>query len=231
MRPIVAPTPIFARLPSGLVTAIEHVDDFPIGTVVDASNGRVELTSSSIDPLDPNTVTQTAQFFDGVFTVGQALMGDDTTTLDLPAPTCTPATSGATSGNDGNNSKKKKKKKKKKGRALFERAATASLWGKGKGKFGRAAIVVRPRCEAATWLTQESCAGTQFTLTEGGPLEIDDFGLGGLADVTLQAIAPGGSPRSYLAARPPDPAPVAVKKKCPKGKKLKKGKCVRKKKN
>ncbi len=196
---------ILAAEPGGGFAPVEHSDQVPIDTVIDATAGRVELTAD-------NVLKDSMRFFGGQFSVRQAL-GEGQTTLDVPAATgCPPVVAPSTG-------KKKKKKKKKKGRIASVRAGGGSLFGSGKGRFrtrgGRGAATVR----GTDWFTQETCAGTLFRLDSGGPLEIDDFGLAAGIDAVL--TAPGST---YLAAPPVAP------KTCRKGFKLKNGKCVKRKK-
>ena len=201
-------------LPGGGVVDLEHSTQFPLGSVVDTTSARLEVTSD-------NLAKESMVFFGGQFAVSQPA-NDPATTLTLPAATgCPPVASTGTGSNTGTSSKKKKKKKKKK--RLETRAVTKSLFGKGKGTFrtrgGRGSATVR----GTEFFTEERCEGTFFRLDSGGPLEIDDFGLGSLADVTL--TVPGSS---YLAAVPAPPAEAP--KTCKRGFKLKTGKCVKKKK-
>ncbi len=173
VRPVIIDQPITATLPSGQVLPVEHMDEFPIGTIVNASgNSRVELTSAN-DEFRTNS----AQFYGGIFRVGQPApgAGDDVTTLDLTARKLTCK----------KKKKKGKKRKKGKGRLAAASARSTALWGTGRGRFrtrgGRGAATIR----GTTWLTENTCRGTRFTLLDGGPLEIDDFGKRKLADALL----------------------------------------------
>ncbi len=157
----------------------EHSTNVPVGTHVDVTGGRIELTSD-------NGLKESMRFFGGEFDVSQGL-GEQLTTLQLPPkPKC----------------KKRKKKRKGKGKkrarpslaAPLSPRVSRSLFGSGKGRFRtrgyRGAATVR----GTAWSTADSCAGTRFTVTEG-VLAIDDFGKRAAADPVISA------PGTYLAKR------------------------------
>ncbi len=189
-------------------TPFEHSTQVPVGTYIDATNGRIELTSD-------NALKDSMRFFGGDFIVNQQLTVDPVTDLNLMPVTC-PAPAAPVV-----RKKRKKKKKKKRNRAAIERRATSSLFGSGKGRFRtrgyRGAATVR----GTDWNVQDTCAGTLITLNHTDDplgLEIDDFGVAGPTDAVLH-----GDGQTYLAAAPPQAAPSApVKKKRKKRKKKKK---------
>ena len=102
----------------------------PSGTVIDATKGRVRLTS-----VDANGKQQSADFYDGIFTVIQPKSGKGRVDLILKRPTCDPKPRGAA--------------------RAAKNGKPTRLWGKGKGKFR-----TRGRYGAATvtgtwWLTED----------------------------------------------------------------------------
>jgi Ca2+-binding RTX toxin-like protein len=139
-------------------------DQLPVGTQVDTTNGSIQLTAARA-----GGVTDTSEFFDGIFTIAQAnavsltelqLNGGDFTCLE------------------GQFSYAKSKK------------PVRRLWGSGKGKYR-----TRGRYSAATvrgtrWKTEDRCDGT-LTLVEEGIVTVRDFVRA--TDVTLRAG------QSYLA--------------------------------
>jgi CSLREA domain-containing protein len=119
-------------------------EQLPVGTIVDTLKGRVTLVAAG---------GQTADFFDGIFRIGQGKGARPLTTLTLvEVLTCPKA------GNAVAAAKKKKRR----------------LWGDGSGKFrtkGKhsAATVVGTR-----WLVEDSCTSTLTRVTRGR-VSVRDF--------------------------------------------------------
>jgi Ca2+-binding RTX toxin-like protein len=141
-------------------------DQLPIGTQVDTTNGTIQLTAARAGGL-----TDTTQFFDGLFTILQdspaaltelRLDGGDFSCLE-PASLSFQA------------SKKPIRR----------------LWGSGKGKYRTRGKYSSATVRGTRWKTEDRCDGT-LTLVEEGVVGVRDFVRG--ADVTLR---PG---QSYLAA-------------------------------
>jgi hypothetical protein len=130
----------------------------PVGTIVDATHGRVTLTTAV-----GGGRTEQADFYEGIFKVTQSKGSNPLTTLTLagPKPTCT---------------KEKKQKKKKKAHAPKKpQVKTRKLWASGQGAFRTrgqySSATVRG---STTWLTEDSCTGTLTKVTRG-VAEVQDF--------------------------------------------------------
>jgi hypothetical protein len=106
---------------------------------VDATKGRVRLTS-----IDATGKKQSADFYDGIFTVVQPKSGKGRVDLILKPPTC-PA---------------------KKARAAKNGKPTR-LWGKGKGKFRTKGRYGAATVTGTWWLTEDRCTGTFVRVREG----------------------------------------------------------------
>jgi hypothetical protein len=122
----------------------------PVGTVVDTTKGRITLVTAG-----SGSSTGQADFYDGIFKIGQKRRGNRLTTLTLVEKL-------SCSGGGGKASAAKKKKKKRR------------LWGDGKGKFrtkGKhsAATVVGTR-----WLVADTCTTTTTTVKRG-TVSVRDF--------------------------------------------------------
>jgi hypothetical protein len=122
----------------------------PTGTVIDASRGKISLTTS----VTENT-TQTATFWGGVFEVRQARDGRGYTDLYLRGPSLAkcPAPGQA---------------------ASSAKRRSRSLWGKDRrGRYrthGRNSVAT---VRGTTWLTTEKCAGT-VTFVRDGAVAVRD---------------------------------------------------------
>jgi hypothetical protein len=162
-----------------------------VGCKIDATIGRVSVTSA-----DGKGGTQTADFYEGAFTVGYA---NGTVPAKLSAA-----------------AKKKKKKKgkpktvkalitvltlvgpdpsgcgRKKAKPLIAAAAKPGrrLWGKGKGRFRTRGAHSAATVRGTNWLTEERCNGT-FTQVAEGIVSVDDLTL--KKTVSVKAV------HSYLA--------------------------------
>ena len=137
--------------------ALTKLQNLPLGCTLNATAGRVTLTTAKEDGT-----TQTADFYEGQFKVTQGvgkLAGTKAkgllTTLTLTGPPVCP--------------------KGKKGSIAHVARGGRRLWGSGRGGYrtrgGRSAATVR----GTTWLTKDSCKGTLTKVTEGS-VEVDDFG-------------------------------------------------------
>ena len=122
-------------------------ESIPLGSTIDATKGRVRLTSAS----GPAGQIQTADFYLGAFVITQTGGTKPITQLALAgALKCT-----TTKSRKASTSAKKKKKKKR------------LLWGDGHGRFRtkgrRAAATVR----GTKWLTEDRCDSTKVTVKRG----------------------------------------------------------------
>ena len=123
-------------------------DVIPVGSIVDATKGRVRITIAL-----PNGTLQSTDFFQGVFKVGQAKSGLATMTL-----------------RGGSFSKC--------GRAAAVHAAKSKkvirqLWGEGSGKFQTKGRFAAASIRGTTWDTIDRCDGTLIKVTQGSVLVND----------------------------------------------------------
>ena len=142
---------VLIRLKNGKFRKLGANEAIPLGSEIDATQGRVRLTSVS----GPGGATQTADFYQGAFRVTQTRGNKPITQLALSARlSCGKKTTKAQA------SAKKKK--------------VRGLWGDGKGNFrtrGRnAAATVR----GTKWLTEDRCNSTKITVKRGKVL-VRDF--------------------------------------------------------
>jgi hypothetical protein len=133
-------------------------DQVPVGTTIDATHGRITLTTAVAGGK-----TQHADFYSGVFRVSQSKGKHPLTTLTLngPRPTCTT------------------KKKHKKAHAATKKkhkkkVKTRRLWGSGHGAFRTRGRYSSATVRGTTWLTQDSCSGTLVKVTHGA-VTVRDF--------------------------------------------------------
>jgi hypothetical protein len=136
---------ILIRLPgSNALVPLTADSTIPVGAVIDATNGHVQLTSAT----DANGKTQTGEFWGAQFKVKQTK--DRYTELVLAGDkldSCKP---------------KKGTKGKKKSRA------TNSLWGRDRnGRFRTRGRNGTATVRGTRWLTEDSCDGTLFRVTQG----------------------------------------------------------------
>ncbi|MBA3300817.1 MAG: DUF11 domain-containing protein [Thermoleophilaceae bacterium] len=131
------------------ITAAVHI---PIGSVVDTSNGEVELFSAS-----PTGEIQSAKFYDGSFKVLQE-RGDPTTELKLLG------------GRLGDCSKRSRKVR---GRASGAKPGRR-VWGDGKGKFRTNGRNSSASVRGTKWFVEDTCKGTS-TKVVNGVVTVRDF--------------------------------------------------------
>lgn len=134
----------------------------PVGSIVDARHGRLELTSVR----DPSGRLQTGRFWGGVFQVRQGqgtggrtelvLRGGSFTGCSTAAARRTASTSTAVAGHAA---AKKRKPRHAKQRRLWGSDSGGSFQTRGRGSVA----TVR----GTRWLTVDTCAGTRTTVVEG----------------------------------------------------------------
>ena len=120
----------------------------PFGSQIDATKGRITLTSVSERGGPP----QTATFYDGIFTITQRGAITELT-LSGPAPTC---------GSKG------------KANAAAGKVKSRRLWGDGKGKFRTRGQYSAATVRGTKWLVEDSCAGT-LTRVVTGVVSVNDL--------------------------------------------------------
>jgi sugar lactone lactonase YvrE len=125
----------------------------PVGTIVDATKGKVKLTSAK----GPGGGTQSADFYSGFFKVLQPKGGKPVTVLKLQgSPVC-----GKTQHLMATASKKKGN----------------GLWGSGKGNFRSEGKHGSATVRGTIWWAADTCEGTRFKVKKG-VVRIKDFGSG-----------------------------------------------------
>jgi len=160
---------VFVTTPGGKKVKLEAGQTIPVGSIVDATRGKVTLTS-----VNRKGETQTAVFFGGVFLVQQQ-EGSGLVVLKLRGSlNCGKAArSGRVAGRLERGGKKSRK-----------------LWGSGKGNFRTEGNNGSATVRGTIWLTEDRCNGTYFKVNQG-VVTIRDFG----ANETFQL----GKGKSYLA--------------------------------
>jgi hypothetical protein len=152
---------VIIRRPDGTLEELAAGEEIPVGSVIDARNGVVQLTAAR----DANGVRQTALFWNAIFKVTQLADPDATskssrqlmTRLTLrQQPTGCPTT------------------KRAKDRAKAAGLKRPGLWGDGHGRFQ-----VRGDASAATvrgtrWYVENRCGGT-YTRVVRGIVAVEDY--------------------------------------------------------
>ena len=142
---------VLIRLRNGKFRRLGANEAIPLGSEIDATRGRVRLTSAA----GPGGAIQTADFYQGAFVVTQTRG---------PKPITQLALSG----------RLKCSKKGKKANAAAKGKKVRRLWGDGKGSFRtrgrRAAATVR----GTKWLTEDRCDRTKITVRRG-TVTVRDF--------------------------------------------------------
>jgi hypothetical protein len=125
------------------------LESIPVGSIVDATNGRLTLTSA-----DANGVTQTADFYEGRFQVQQQA-GGALVTLRLRGGDFS---SCASAGQSARPSKRSGRR----------------LWGSGSGRFRTQGNFGSASVMGTIWLTADQCGGTFFKVKRG-VVKVADF--------------------------------------------------------
>ena len=128
----------------------------PVGTLVDATRGRVEVTSAT-EPEQPGGEpgTQAAEWFDGKFQVRQTKRRD-LTTMRLRGKTECGSPAGQKS-------------------ALAMRKRKPGLWGSGNGNFASQGNHGSAQVRGTEWLLFEACGGITGTFVKNGIVRFTDF--------------------------------------------------------
>ena len=118
-------------------------EQIPIGSTVDTDKGRMQLTTAT----GPNEAkAQTAEFYDGTFTVLQPAKGPPTTELDLEGLQPSACHRGHSAAR----------------RVSRSKASHNSLWGNGHGDYMTKGHAGSATVRGTIWLTEERCDGTFF---------------------------------------------------------------------
>ena len=123
----------------------------PVGTTVDTTKGRVTLVTAG-----SGNSTGQADFYDGIFKIGQKRRGNRLTTLTLVEKL-------SCSGGGGKASAAKKKKKKRR------------LWGDGKGKFRTKGKQSAATVVGTKWLVEDTLHDDDDARCERGTVSVRDF--------------------------------------------------------
>ena len=133
---------------SAFVTLAEG-RQIPLGTTVDATKGRVTLVAAS----NKTGGTATADFYGGIFRIGQTKGARPITTLKLVEKLTCPKRGKASAA-----AKKKKRR----------------LWGDGKGRFRTEGSYSSATVRGTRWLTEDTCT-TTLTRVALGSVTVRDF--------------------------------------------------------
>jgi CSLREA domain-containing protein len=164
---------VLIRLPgTKKFVPLKELKEIPVGAVIDATNGRVKLTS-----IDPDGTEQSAEFFGGVFRVKQR-EGSGLVVLELLDSKTCPATA-SRAGTFALAS------------AARPARASGKLWGSGHGSFRTEGNDGSATVRGTIWLVEDRCDGTTFFKTRRGVVSVRDF----IAHKTLPL--PAG--KTYLA--------------------------------
>jgi hypothetical protein len=139
-------------------TPLRAGEQIPVGSLVDATDGRVRLTAAA-----GGGATQTADFYGGAFTIAQDKGAKPVTELRLAAPKKACAARAAISRAGG-------KKKRKRSKKLVQ-----EVWGDGAGSFRTRGAYGSAAIRGTKWLTRDRCDGTFFQAAQG-TVSIRDFG-------------------------------------------------------
>jgi hypothetical protein len=142
---------IRVRLPGSKKFIVLTSDmQIPVGAVIDASKGKVRLTSAKSE----GGGEQSAEFYNGTFKVLQPAKGSPVTVLKLTVgPVCAKASGDA---------------------ATASRSRGNGLWGSGKGKYRSQGRHGSATVRGTIWFTQDRCDGTFFRVKRG-VVSVRDF--------------------------------------------------------
>jgi hypothetical protein len=139
------------RLPgTSRFVVLQAGQQIPVGTIIDTTKGRVTLVAAA----DRQGGTAQADFYDGIFKLGQTKAAKPVTTLDLVEKLSCGRAKRATAA-----ARKKKKRQ---------------LWGDGKGRFRTDGEFSSATVRGTRWLTQDRCDST-LTKVARGSVSVRDF--------------------------------------------------------
>ncbi len=130
--------------------SLKEDEQVPLGTTVNVKNGRIRLVAAA----DKNGHTASADFYDGIFKIGQTKGKKPITVLTLVEKLSCGAKGKATI------AKKKVKKRR--------------LWGDGKGRFQTKGKHSAATVVGTKWLVQDTCT-TTLTKVARGKVKVTDF--------------------------------------------------------
>jgi hypothetical protein len=129
---------------------LEEGRQIPVGSVIDTTNGRVTLVAAS----DRSGGTATADFYGGIFEIGQTKDAKPTTTLELVERLAC-----------GNAAKAS---------AAAKRSRKRRLWGDGSGTFRTEGKYSSATVRGTRWLVEDRCTNT-LTKVTSGRVAVRDF--------------------------------------------------------
>jgi hypothetical protein len=138
----------FQKRGSRRATRLGKARAVPLGSTIDATRGRVKLTSTADRR---GRKRQSALFYDGAFTVAQRKANRPITDVSLV-------------GGDFSGCAAERRRT---GVFTAGRRAKRRLWGRGKGRFRTRGRNGSATVRGTTWLTEDDCAGTKALNREG----------------------------------------------------------------
>jgi hypothetical protein len=166
---------VLVKLPGGKTfTRLTAGEQLPVGSTVDVTHGRVTLVSAK-----PDGGTETADFYGGVFVVGQQ-HGEALTTLKLTGgnfKSCSSHHAADRGGADAH---------------IASRRPRRHLWGSGHGSFSTTGMSASATVRGTIWLTQDDCEGTLIRVRRG---------IVTVRDLVRHKTILVPAPHSYFAAR------------------------------
>jgi CSLREA domain-containing protein len=153
---------VLIKLPgSKKFVTLKELKEIPVGAIIDATKGRVTLTS-----IDPDGTEQTAEFFGGVFKVKQR-EGAGLVVLELLDTVACPATGSSLGGTFAD--------VRATASAAGSARASGKLWGSGHGNFRTEGNDGSATVRGTIWLVEDRCDGTTFFRTRRGVVSVRDF--------------------------------------------------------
>ena len=136
---------------------VERAVLIPLACVVDARGGTAELTASK----GRSGQTQTADFWGGIFGIGQEAGDDKEVALTLV----------------GQKECEKRKARTRNGRVMRRRSRGSGrkLWGSGSGNYTSSGSHGSATVRGTTWLVADRCDGSTLFKVEEGTVRVNDF--------------------------------------------------------
>jgi hypothetical protein len=158
---------VFVTSPGRKRTRLTGGANIPVGAQIDTRKGRVRLTSAATGSASS---TQTADFYQGAFTVRQSLPKRNRATAALTTDIvltgqASRSQCAALSGASAAAFSKKK----------GPHAVLGKLWGNGKGRFRTKGRYSSATVRGTVWLTEDRCDGTLTRVTRG-TVSVRDLG-------------------------------------------------------
>ena len=148
---------VFITSSSGRRTRLTGGATIPVGSRIDTRKGRVEMTSAA---TGTGAKTQTAQFYQGTFTVRQSRPKNRAAALTTDVTLAGEASRSQCASARGARAAAVSKKK-------GPHAVLGKLWGNGKGKFRTNGKYSSATVRGTIWLTTDRCDGTLTTVKRG----------------------------------------------------------------